>query len=328
MKVFGWGADEGGCRWYRLTTPFEALAARGHTVRHAITYDKAFDDADVVVGQRVAMPGSSTQWSLWAAAGRRLVYDIDDDYLHLDASNPGFDFYSKADVQARIIANVRTADTVTVATPRLAEVYRPFNDEVRVVPNGIPERVLSWERPQRRHSGVTVGWAGTPSTLPDLAPIVGMLRRFLDRNPEVELHTVGISEGALRKVGLRHDRLRVTPSVAGTENYLRRIDFDIWVAPYRHTRFNGAKVPTKALEAAALGIPIVASGTEPYRRHVADGRTGVVIHRDHEWDRALRDLVHSPETRAAMGAAARQQARDHTIERIAPLWENALGGAA
>lgn len=330
MKIRGWAADTGGCAYYRLHAPGEALADRGHDVAYAMTADASWDSSDAIVGMRVAQPGPSRKWwQKWAESGTRLVYDVDDDYFHVDPSNrQAFEFYSKADVQARISANAGLADVVTCATPRLAEVMADHNPNVMVVPNALPERILSWERPAKRRPGVTIGWAGTPATLPDLAPLVGMLRRFLDRNPDVEFHTVGLSPAALKAVGLRHEQHRVTVNVVGTEAYLRRIDFDVWLAPYRSTLFNGAKVPTKALEAAALGIPIVASATEPYRQHVRDGQTGMVIHRDHEWERVLRDLIHSPETRAAMGVAARQQARDHTTERIAPLWETALGVAS
>lgn len=329
MKIRGWAADTGGCAFYRLESPFGALNARGHDVKAAITADHSWDDADVIVGMRVALPGPSRKWwARWAETGVRLVYDIDDDYLRLDRSNPAFDFYAAADTRARIIANIGLADAVTCATPRLAEAYRQYNANVIVVPNSLPETILGWERPAPRRPGVTIGWAGTPATLPDLVPLVKTLRRFLDRHPNVELHTVGIAESALRGIGLRHPQLRVTPHVAGTVEYLKRIDFDVWVAPYRSTLFNGCKVATKALEASALGVPIVASATVPYREHVRDGETGILIHRDHEWDRALRDLVNDADLRARMGAAARVQAADHTTEKIAPLWEQALGGTA
>lgn len=329
MRAFGWGADSGGCRWYRLTGPFEALSARGHDVSHAIEYDRGYEGAPVV-GMRVATAGPSVRWHQWASAGRRLVYDIDDDYLRLDLTAPNRNFYSASDTQRRIIGNINRATLVTCATERLAAEYRHHNPNVVVVPNGIPERILDWARPERQRPGVTIGWAGTPSTLPDLAPIVGKLKKFLDRHPDVELHTVGIAASALRKIGLRHAQLKVTGYIDGTEAYLKHISrtFDAWVAPYRSTPFNECKVPTKALEAAALSIPIIASDITPYRGHIRDGETGILIRRDHEWDRALRDLVNDTDQRDRMGAAAREQAADHTTERIAPLWEQAIWGAA
>jgi glycosyltransferase involved in cell wall biosynthesis len=328
LKAFGWAADNGGCRWYRLEVPFAELGRRGHVVGHAIKYTAGWDDADVIVAQRVARPGPSVLWQQWAEQGRRLVYDVDDDYFHVDpASRAAREFFGRQGVQRQIATNVEMASAVTVCSPRLAEVMRPYNPHVYVVPNGLPAEILTWQVPRRDDGLVTLGWAGTPSTLPDLAPLAGRLRRFLDRHPGVELHTIGMPAEAIAAAGLRHERVRVTPHVQGTEAYLRTIDFDVWVAPYRPILFNKSKAPTKALEAGALGIPIVASDIEPYRRHVRQGETGRLISRDHEWDQALHELVTDPDLRARMGAAAREQARDHTIEKIAPLWEHALAGS-
>lgn len=327
MKAFGWAADSGGCRWYRLEVPFAELDRRGYVTGHEITYTADWDDADVIVAQRVANPGPSALWQQWAEQGRRLVYDADDDYFHVDASSrDAFAFFGRGDVQRRICANVEMASAVTVCSERLAEVMRPYNPHVHVVPNGLPAEVLTWEVP-RREGLVTLGWAGTSATLPDLAPVAGRLRRFLDRHPGVELHTIGLPPADIAAVGLRHERVRVTPHVQGTWAYLRAVDFDVWVAPYRSTQFNRAKAPTKALEAGALGIPIVASDMGSYRRHVRPGETGRLISRDHEWDQALHELVTDPDVRARMGAAAREQASAHTIEQIAPLWERALTGS-
>lgn len=324
MKVFGWAADEGGCRWYRLTVPLAELARRGHETGHAIRYTADWDDA-IVIGQRICNPGPSGLWEGWARAGRRLVYDADDDYFHVDpSSREAWAFFARQDVQRRIARNVGLASVVTVCSPRLAEVMRPYNANTVIVPNGLPAEILDWPTPGIDNGLITLGWAGTATTLPDLVPVAARLRRFLDRHPDVELHTVGMPARDIAAAGLRHERVRVTNAIQGTENYLRAIDFDVWVAPYRPTLFNRAKAPTKALEAGALGVPVVASDIEPYKRHVRHGETGFLIRRDHEWDGALHDLVTDPVLRATVGKAAREQAAEHTIEARAPQWEEAL----
>lgn len=327
MRIWGWAADDGGCRWYRLRVPFAELARRGHDVGHGIAYLPEWDDADAVIGMRVANVGPSTLWRTWTEQGRRLVYDVDDDYFSVDPSNQAaWEFFSRPAVQRRIAANVEMASVVTCATERLAEVMRPYNPCTVVVPNALPAEVLGWPVPHIDNGLITLGWAGTPSTLPDLAPLAGKLRRFLDRHPRVELHTIGLPAHHIAGVGLRHERVRVTPHIQGTEQYLRAVDFDVWVAPYRPIAFNRAKVPTKALEAGALGVPIVASDIRPYRRHIRHGETGLLVGQDHDWDTALHYLAGDEEARARMGAAARAQAADHTIEKVAPLWERALSG--
>jgi hypothetical protein len=52
----------------------------------------------------------------------------------------------------------------------------------------------------------------------------------------------------------------------------------------------------------------------------------MLVGRDHDWVTALRYLVTDEEARARMGTAGRAQAADHTIEKVAPLWERAPSG--
>lgn len=330
MKAFGWAADEGGCAYYRLQAPFRALAELGHTTGHAIRYTADWDDADVIIGARVCNPGPSQRWQEWAGRGRRLVYDVDDDYFHVDPDSPAWSQYARQDVQRRIVQNAAAADAVTVCSPRLLEVMRAYNPRTVYVPNGLPAEILSWGRPDRG-GPLVLGWAGTPATAADLATVARRLCRFLDRHPDVEMHTVGLSADEVAGAGLRHERVRVTPWVAGTEAYLQTIaeSFDVWVAPYRASMFNRAKAPTKGLEAAFLGIPIVASDIEPYARFVKQRETGLLVRQDHEWDHALHALVTDSKARVRFGRAAKElAAAEHTVESIAPQWERVLSGSS
>lgn len=65
-----------------------------------------------------------------------------------------------------------------------------------------------------------------------------------------------------------------------------------------------------ALEAAASGVPVLASATGGLREAVMDGVTGVVLDsRDPQvWSAALTDLLADDERRGRLGAAARQRA--------------------
>jgi glycosyltransferase involved in cell wall biosynthesis len=250
------------------------------------------------------------------------VYDLDDDLFSVELAAPNGRFFNQPEVQRRIHDNIAAACRVTVCSERLAEVLAPLHDDVRVVPNGVPAHLL--DRPMPVRSGrLVVGWAGTPSTLAELSLAVRPLRRLLDRRADVEVHTLGLPAEAIREARLQHSRVRSTPPIPDPDAYLAAVDFDVWVAPYRSTAFNRAKAPTKALEAAALGIPIIASDIEPYRRFVRHGETGFLVRQDHEWDAYLRELC-DDDLRQRMGKAARELAREHTTEAIAPLWEEAL----
>lgn len=319
-----WSADESGTAFYRMQQPARVLNLIGHEAHEGRWVVPSWTArAAAIIGARVCQPGPSVQWQRWAAEGRHLVWDVDDDLFSVHRDSDAYDFFRQPDIRAAIRANAAAASTITVCSDRLAEIYGEFNADVRVVRNGLPAEVLSWDRPANRLP--VIGWAGSQQSLPEVTAVAKALTKILDQpRPVATAHALGVAPADLAKHGLQHPAVKVTQWVAGTMAYLRVIDFDIWVAPYRRTPFNQAKFPTKALEAAFLGVPLIASDIEPYRRWVSHGVTGFLVGYDREWEHYLRLLLDDPDLRARMGAAARLQATAHVMEGLAPEWVAAL----
>jgi glycosyltransferase involved in cell wall biosynthesis len=85
-----------------------------------------------------------------------------------------------------------------------------------------------------------------------------------------------------------------------------------------------AKSSNKAVQAMALGLPVVASPIPAYREVIHSGRNGFLCATEWEWVRALRALEH-PETLARISRCAYRFARRYfSIDRIGPLWESVL----
>ena len=354
-KAWLWAGDEGGCGWYRTVIVGEALRGLGHDVGAGVVMPDEYGDADAVLGQRMCAPGSTTRWCNWNFhRSKTTVFDADDDYFHM-YQHPEFGSaaaeYSRTLIQSRLIGNAASASYTTCASWRLAQIFNTFCSNVVVVPNGLPEHYLDrpgpWTRwpdepmpgawddhpgpgPVRRPDPYrpVVGWAGSAFTQGELTePIREMLSKVGDWGGR--LHTVGVPFSVMRRLGVARPGVSVTGWIEGSANYLDAIDFDIWVAPYRRTDYNDAKAPTKALEAAFLGIPVVASDTAPYRDFVQDGVTGFLIPPGGDWESPIRALIEDSAMRTRMGRAAREGAREFTIEKLAAqLWEPLLFGEA
>lgn len=322
-RVFFWSAGEGGCRYYRCDLPATALRARGHEVWVSDLLTEAPQDVDTVVGQRVCLPGPTQGWQALAATGRyRMVYEVDDALLAVDWTNgPAWDFYNRPEIRANITRNAEVADLVTVSTEPLAQVMRRHNPNVIVLPNCVPASLL--DRPPHDHGGVTIGWSGGASHTLDLIELGDAPRRLLHRYPDVSLHTMGDAQVGAMMSKWNRDRVKWTPWIQSVPDFHASIDFDITLAPLRPSMFNQSKSHIRCLEAAALGIPVVASYFGPYADFVRDGETGFLANQPHEWTRHLTKLL-DPFLRRDMGAKARALAAEHTIERNAHLWEEAL----
>jgi glycosyltransferase involved in cell wall biosynthesis len=307
------------CGYYRICLPLAELARHGWDTCWTSSAGGPSEEPGIVVAERfdqiTAVPG----WAqLRAAGGRKLVYEMDDDPFTVDEVNwlaqPQF---RKADVLACIRACAALAHLVTVTTEPLAEVFRQFNPNVTVIPNFIPTELLNIKR--LRHPRLTIGWAGGASHMRDMAMIAQVWRDVVDETG-ARGHFVGVDyRNMLRPRGFDH-----TPWENSPRKYYRTIDFDIGLIPIAEHPFARSKSSIKALEFAALGIPVIASDCEAYREFVIDGVTGFLVRTPAQWRDALLMLVHDQRLRDEMGRKARELAAGWTIEEHGwPLWDAA-----
>lgn len=270
--------------------------------------------AQLIVGQRIARLDGTALWRR-LKPGRTLVYEIDDDLWNIDPTN--FHAYLRHDAVAKDACEtaIHVSDLVTASTPYLAEVLRRYNDNVVVLPNHIDADALDLERPRR--DKLVVGWAGGDSHVRDLAMVMPTLKRFLRQHKQsAELHLIGVDFRPVFRVEARYTDWQPTQM-----DLYRAMDFDIAIAPLVDTVFNRSKSWIKALEAMALGIPVIASDLEPYRGMVEDGVTGFLVRRPHEWMSRLRELANDAGLRERMGAAGRKVAARWAIQTGWKGWE-------
>ena len=324
MKIFGLPVGADGCGYYRCYQPLAELRRRGHNVmlpeRGMVWLPDAelnAGDIDVFAGQLLTGPRGMELWESWAGK-TRLVYDIDDDVFSSDHEGSLWHKMPECrDIAAYLLS---ISDLVTVSTEPLVEVVKRYNPNVTVLPNCVHEDLLAIERPRRER--VTVGWAGGTSHLRDFQYAAPMISRFMARNPAVDFHFVGADYSPVREWKAPPGRHTAwTPDVW---DYYRGVDFDIGIAPLDPaSAFARGKSHLKAMEYGALGIPVIASYSEPYRQYVRHGVTGFLVKHDHEWSRYLRDLVNDEAMRTEMGAAAKRQAASWTIQARYGAWEQA-----
>jgi glycosyltransferase involved in cell wall biosynthesis len=172
---------------------------------------------------------------------------------------------------------------------------------------------------------MTVGWAGSDTHRGDFEYVRGPLRRFFARHAGIGATFMGVDYRHV--VGARWARLVPwEPIWSDPLAYMRRLDWQVGLAPLAPTQFNRCKSPLKALEYAARGIVVIASDVTPYRDFVEHGVTGFLVSRDHEWGEYLELLAGNAGLRAYMGAAARARANLWTINQHIDKWEAVYRG--
>jgi hypothetical protein len=323
LKVFYWPASmEDGCYSYRIKMPGERLAQLGHHVDTSQRVSPwAREEADIIVGQRVALAPASAMWQMLANEGRlKLVYEVDDDLFHLDSrTNPMWDIFHRPGVRENMITNIRVAHMVTVTTEPLAELLSRWNNNVVVLPNCVRREVFDIPAPLRRGQpdGLTIyGWQGSPTHADDWKVCQPAVKAVLEADDATRMRFLGhgYPEGLPKK---QAGWMAWQPDLM--KHYKRVSRFDATLAPLTGSRFNDSKSGLRVQESFALGVPAVASDVPAYRPWVRHGTTGFLVRSTAQWAHAMMAL-RDPALRAEMGAAAREAAVDWTIERRAPQW--------
>lgn len=328
LVIGGWLAGQDGVGYYRMRLPLDELERRGHSVeyRGMLPWRAGKRPAHhVLVAQRISNPGPSAQWQAARGDVRRL-FELDDDLLNVDpTSERARAYYNDPQIRARLVANVRSADAVTVSTEYLARVVRDeygVTAPIHVLPNCLPRSWVALE-PVDQTGAVRIGWAGSDTHRGDFEVARKPLARFFRRHPDVPFDCMGAEYGHLVAADDQGRSLPWRPIWADPLAYYRSLDWQIGLAPLANHQFNRAKSALKALEYAARGIVVIASDVEPYRHFVRHGETGFLVQRDHEWGDYLEALLSDEGLRVKLSVAAREQAAEWTIDRHIHLWEEA-----
>lgn len=231
----------------------------------------------------------------------------------------------------RYLQTLQACDAVTTATPFLAELATRRGQRAFVHRNAFGQEMLALAnrlRQQRLTKEISdkavIGYgSGTPTHDVDFAEVASSLCTILKQYPNTELWIVGpvVIASELETFG---ERVRRFPLTDWPGWFERASQFDIALAPLElENVFCRAKSEIKFVEAAALGVPVVASRTEPYTDVITEREDGLLAGNDDEWVSALAWLIEEADRRAGIGARAREKIlRDYAPQaRTADLAE-------
>lgn len=333
-------ADESACGYYRMRLPAGAVqqirpewdievyrptdVLLGGGYNQELWEIKGIPDPttiDLLVVQRVGscLHHNFVRWAI--EQGIAVVMDSDDAMWCIDKRNAAFKAWNSEHHHWKWLdATSRIADLTTVTTPKLAERYGKHG-RTAVLPNCIPGELYQHLNSIRDDfdSTVTIGWAGFTSTHPNDLPVVGDAVRRVVEDTGALVRVIGDGAGAARDWGLASIH-EMPPVPIGMAYYTALTTMDIGLVPLESSTFNGAKSYLKALEMAAVGVPVVASPT-PANRELSRTVPIELVGNPREWYAAVTRLINNPEYRAERGQAAREAVfQHHTYETNAEAW--------
>lgn len=310
FPILGHGTTE-----MRCVQPSQYLESCGWSVSVGCVYRNMPCAARAIVFHRLSGDKMGRRAiELARAQGLYLFYDVDDLIFDQGSSTHLSKFTSRTDVEESIEGYrdaMMLCDTVLCSTRYLAERARKFHSNVIVMKNGLSREFIDIGSSGASgfHVGIrptTLGYfSGSSHHDDDFALIQGALQNVMQEFPETRLILAGKLEydSSFLEFGNRFEHRPFMPYA----QFMRLPgEVDINLVPLvASDPFAQARSELKYIEAAAFGVPTIASPTSTYKEAIIHGETGLIA-TDDDWYRQLSALIRDAGLRQRLGSAARE----------------------
>ena len=329
--------DSAGSGYWRMVLPARHMDLEGLSVdvTAAPARYEHLTEYDTVYVQRLHDWESYYLLEKLRSAGKRIVYDVDDEIFSIPADNPACRLIGK-DEQTAALACMRIADCVTTTTSvlqyRLTQllggaspvvVPNALDPDAGWFPDGQTGSPDGWKR---------MFWQGSATHASDWMECVEAVDDVMRAHEKVRMVILGYLPPAVQeRLGEPHWRGRVEyVGFSSPEAYFeiaKRVKADVGLAPLRESYFNDAKSNIKWLEYAMMGMPAAASDCGPYRDTIDDGCDGMLCSNREEWTKAIERALFEPgEARRMVGEARRKARAEYDVREVAKTWRRVLLG--
>lgn len=313
------------CAYIRVLLPLRAKFSQKKVQVVPVRSGEAlFYKADLLITHRTAIDSEEEAKELinhCRNSRMPLVYDIDDDLLHLPSDHPSYPFISKYTETIKLLLSEATE--VWVSTVELKRRLGSYNEHVVHMPNVLDRNLwhigdevsLSSEPVSDSARPLRIVYMGTATHDDDFAMVVPALKKLKRlMGKRISIHLIGVKTSR----PFRGCQIEALPF--RSENYptfvhwviKQRGCFDIGIAPLVSTAFNKAKSEIKFYDYTALGCVTVASDIEGYAEVIKNGENGVLVgSKDAEWYDVLYSLCMDSRRRTHLLLGAQNTLTSH-----------------
>lgn len=347
-SVMSW---QSGIWYHRTRNPSAALEMRGHGTKEVAIGSSVpahlMEWPDVVVFGRT-YPAAYDPIKImreYKRLGKRVLYDMDDDFWQVAKDNPSANVSNALKDQYE--GMIREADAVITPSTVLAKKFKKyFKKPVFICPNGI-DYTDYLERPREHGDTLILGYMGAASHWKDLG-LVGEVIDKLSEKYDFLFTVYGLTGEPLEAAMYNYHKVLQTNLQPEKNAYftsaldfyaqlkrlrmwhipfmppelhpsvLSRADFDIGIAPLEDSEFNRGKSCIKFYEYAATGTTVLASDVLPY----SDEVTYRAKNTFKDWYNKLEKLIVDEQFRLKLGAEQAAWVKENrSLEAIGVPWE-------
>lgn len=295
----------------------------------------------VAVVQRLGSDRNIQAIKMLQQKGLKVVYDLDDNIWAVPKYNPAYKIFRDYRMLKGTEECARAADFITTSTEWLCTVVKRHlgaNTRVEVVENALDFDLFYRARKPVKRPYTVIGWAGTPTHHIDLAYAMNALATVMRQRQDLRCEFLGgvgppeqIQE-LINKEIISKERVSWHAWISPREYpaWISNLRWDIAMAPLSvDNEFNKSKSNIKILEAAALGIPCLASPTLEYKKFCQGNPVleHLLCNKTEEWIERINEFVNNPDLRistaAQMDARAKEKYNFYSrVEQVNKIYES------
>ena len=299
------------CALWRAWTPYINMPNSG------FYYQFKAEDVlthDYVMVQRLGLQNNLTAMKGLRSVDMKIIYDLDDFLWDVPDWNPHVELLRQ--VAHGYSVCLKHSDVATVSTYPLKKAILKHHKhdlinvltgkeiEIVVCPNKIDTRIVA---PYQERDELIVGWAGSNTHEKDFDIIMPALQRLIVEFPQVVFEFAGWMPEVLKQ----HSNTRFRYWTPVSEFFTRypRWGWSIMLAPLYSHPFNNCKSANKMSEAAAIGVPCLASNETPYIDWCRTGDADLnwlLCHGTETWYTKLKTLIVDEQRRKTLGQLCKQ----------------------
>jgi glycosyltransferase involved in cell wall biosynthesis len=278
-------------------------------------------------------------WNESRESGIKIAYDSDD--LTFETSTYNFENVhalsliprNEAEFLVEVIAKrqedqVRNSDLGIAGTPELRNAYSRLNMDSIVIPIVLPrwmqsqgEKIFKLRKFHENKAGLRIVYcSGSRSHGLDFESCADGVFNFLRKNPSATLTLQGAAP--IDKKEVPHDiqgQVAFYPMVSHRELLPYLAKFHVQLAPLEMgNNFVSAKSATKFMQGGIIGVPTIASPTEPFAQAIESGINGFLASNAKEWEAALEQLADPNNLSRIAEKAYESVLTSHCLDSIKP----------
>lgn len=290
---------------------------------------KKFSDIkknDILKTDIVVFVRNDSLQDVWLAkkcrkAGKYLIYVLDDDLLNVPDYISSAQHYGSRRIRRQMLQIMSMCDCLASPSEKLLRKYGYlFPHFFQIIEPA--EVQMKGKKKSAMDGRIRIGFAGSTDRGNDLDQILGgaiatIMQKYHER--------VSVEMFGPETILARHLGLTSYPYLNSYEEYqqqMRKLSWDIGLAPMPHSDFHRCKYYNKLIEYASFGIAGVYSDELPYAGSVEDGITGVLCENTQDaWVAAISHLIEDEILRKSIQENCLQMVREeYSVEKAAEEW--------